>query len=284
MKNNQLNKKIAITIILLLVALLSHFSWLDNLAEEYTDQGIKRTLVTYAVSRSLNGVISVAQGTEVAISPAGVGFTFAPGQILDPVNDLIERFSWVVMMSGTSLGIQRIFITITSSSLIVWLLSFLCVFYVTILWLNKDKSSKTWQVHFKKLLILILFIRFSVPMIAVINEALYASFLQPQYEVAQSQLKTVSSNIEMINESSKKELQQNKDTGLMAKVEEWLDKTEQKLNLHTKINSLKQAADDISEQVINMIVIFVVQTIIFPLLFLWLLLKSVKWIMRSALF
>jgi len=284
MKNSQLNKKIAITFILLLIVSLSHFSWLDNLAKEYTDEGIKRTLVTYAVSRSLNGVISVAQGTEVAISPAGVGFTFTPGQILDPANDLIERFSWVVMMSGTSLGIQRIFISITSSSIIVWLLSFLCIFYAVILWSNKNKVSKNWRTYFKKSLVLIAFMRFSVPMIAVINEALFISFLQPQYEISQSQLEMVSTDIEVINELSKNEFKQNKNTGLMDKVEEWFDKTEQKLDFQTQINSLKQAAADVSEQIINMIVVFVVQTIIFPLLFLWLLLKSAKWVMRSALF
>jgi len=280
MLKNQLTRKIIISLIILLSILLSHLNWLDNIAEEYTEQGIKRTLVTYAVSRSLNGVISVAQGTEVALSPAGVGLTFTPGQILDPVNDLIERFSWVVMVSGASLGIQRLFLEITSSLTIVWLLSLFCLIYLVMLWVNKFKLDARWQLWLKKSLVLIVFIRFSVPMIAVINEALYVAFLQPKYEVAQIQLETASSNIELINEASKQEVQQSKDEGLLNTVEQWLDQTKKNLDVESQMDSLKQAAADVSEQVINMIVVFVVQTIIFPLLFLWLLISSAKGIMH----
>ena len=78
--------------------------WLDNSGRTYTEDGIKRALATYAIARGLNGVISVAQGTEVAVEPVGVGVTFTPGQILDPINDLIERFSWIVLASSVSLG------------------------------------------------------------------------------------------------------------------------------------------------------------------------------------
>lgn len=34
---------------------------------------LKRALVTFALTRTLNGVISVAQGTQLAFQPAGVG-------------------------------------------------------------------------------------------------------------------------------------------------------------------------------------------------------------------
>jgi hypothetical protein len=52
----------------------------------------------------------VLEETEVAIGFSGVGFVLALGQILDPVNDLIERFSWVVLAAGASLGAQSFFL------------------------------------------------------------------------------------------------------------------------------------------------------------------------------
>lgn len=282
MLNHKLHRKLAITIIFIFGVLLSHLSCLDSLAENYTEQGIKRTLVTYAVSRSLNSVISVAQGTEVAVSPAGMGVTFAPGQILDPVNDLIERFSWVVMVSGASLGIQRLFLEISSSQLLVWSLSFLSLIFIIVLWINKGNSIQSWHPYLKRTLVVFVFMRFSVPMIALSNEALYITYLQPQYEVAQLKLETTSSEIKIINESSKQDVQRSENKGVFDKVEKWLDQTKKNLDISTQMNSLKQVAADISEQVINMIVVFVVQTILIPLLFLWLLIKSAKIIMHRV--
>jgi len=89
-------KKITLGVLVAVLLVGMYSGWLDEPAKEYTEQGLKRVLITYAVARGLNGLISVAQGTEISVEPVGVGMTFTPGQILDPVNDLIEQFSWLV--------------------------------------------------------------------------------------------------------------------------------------------------------------------------------------------
>ena len=40
--------------------------------------------------------------------PAGVGVTLSIGELLDPFNDMVERFSWVMLLTSVSLGIQKI--------------------------------------------------------------------------------------------------------------------------------------------------------------------------------
>ena len=68
-------------------------SWwhgLDVHAEAQVEAGLKRALIAFAVARGLNGVISVAQGTEVAIQPAGLGVVLAPGEI--PVDRIEGKF------------------------------------------------------------------------------------------------------------------------------------------------------------------------------------------------
>lgn len=276
---NILIKKITITFVLLFFIFLSYSSWLDSSAESYTEQGIKRTLITYAVSRSLNGVISVAQGTEVAVSPAGVGLTFAPGQILDPINDLIERFSSIVLISGSSLGIQRLFLEMTSSIVVTLGLTIFVSIYLVITWLKEFKNinNANWLTYARKSMVLLLFVRFSVPLIAVVNEGLYIVFLEPQYEQAQKQLENTTDQIRLINDTTREDIElKEDDKNVLSIVERWLDKTQQSLDIETQMESLKQAAADVSQQVINMIVVFVVQTIIFPLLFLWLLIRTAK--------
>lgn len=275
--NSQALKKAGITLFLVVLIFLPHNSWLDNVAENYTEQGIKRTLVTYAVSRSLNGIISVVQGTEVAVSPAGIGVTFTPGQILDPVNDLIERFSQIVLISSVSLGVQRLFLEITSTPLISWLLSMLSALWVVLIWTYKKpgQESLDYLKIAQKTFVILIFIRFSIPLIAVSAEGLYLTFLQPGYEQSQAMLEQASDEIKIINHSAHtRGIDSPGQKSLLDKVDHWLNKAHQSLDIEKQIDALKQSGAEISQQVINMIVVFVVQTIIFPLLFLWLMFRA----------
>ena len=97
-------------LLLLAVLLVLTAAWLhplDDAAAPEVEAGLKRALTSFAAARALNAVISVAQGTEVAVQPAGVGVTFAPGQALDPINDLVEQFSTLMLAASVSFGIQR---------------------------------------------------------------------------------------------------------------------------------------------------------------------------------
>jgi hypothetical protein len=62
----------------------------------------ERALAAFAVSRGLNGVISVLQEFEVGFS-LGVNGSLEPGQVLDPLNDLVERFSLAALLAATLL-------------------------------------------------------------------------------------------------------------------------------------------------------------------------------------
>lgn len=283
----QLNK-IMISLLLAACVFLAHFSWLDTLAEDYTEQGIKRTLITYGITRTLNGVISVAQGTEVAVSPAGIGLNFAPGQILDPVNDLIERFSWIVLASGTSLGIQRLFLEITTSKSVTWFLTVLILLALSAIWFYRpeDEAGVKRKSILNKILIVVILVRFSIPLIAVVNEALYVSYLQPKYEQAQEKLEQTSDKIKFISDSSQEKYEEeinpnNSNKSLFEKAERWFNTTKQSLNIDQQMESLKQAVADVSQQVIDMIVVFIVQTLVFPLLFLWLLVRGGRFVLSK---
>jgi len=93
---------------------LSAFSTLDNTGEGYLDGAFKRALLGFAVARGLNGVISVAQGTEFSLTPAGLGVNLTPGEILDPINDLVERFSWIMLLSSSALGVQQVLLSMSA--------------------------------------------------------------------------------------------------------------------------------------------------------------------------
>jgi len=276
-------KPFLLTLICLLVLYFAHQGSIDNHAESYTEQGLNRTLVTFAVSRSLNGVISVAQGTEVAVSPAGIGLNFAPGQILDPINDLIERFSWIVLASGTSLGIQRLLLEITSSTGVTWLLSALLILVLITVWLPKTLTAEyAGSISLLgKAVLLIVFLRFSIPLIAIANEQLYLNFSVQKYEQAQESLESSAITLQNINEdppaSSIPDDKSSLDNaGFISSIETWFDESDKSFDFEEQVEALKGEADTISQQVINMIVVFVTQTFLLPLFFLWLLVRVAR--------
>ena len=82
---------------------------IDNAPNHQLESLFQSAITTFVLVRGLSTAIPVFQGTEVAIEHSGVWVVLTSGQILDLVNDLTERFSWVVLAPGTSLGAQIIF-------------------------------------------------------------------------------------------------------------------------------------------------------------------------------
>ena len=73
--------KIAAGLSMALLIVLSFLGNADKIGQEYTDTAFQRALITFASARAINGLISVAQGTEVAIQPGGIGTVLTPGEI-----------------------------------------------------------------------------------------------------------------------------------------------------------------------------------------------------------
>jgi hypothetical protein len=272
--------KVIITLLALLLLAVALSKVMDGRSLEYTEEGFKRALITYGVARGLNGVISVAQGTELAIVPVGIGLTFAPGEILDPVNDLIERFSWVVLASGTSLGVQRVLINITTWELFTYLVAVTVVVALFLMWfVKKDKSIS--RMIFYKITLVLLVIRFSVPMIAISSEAVYSVFLSPIYASSSEQLQQASLTLDDLNRQTQSDIKLPENNSLLESARQRLFAFGQQINIDARLAQFSKAAESISENAINLIVVFIMQTLIIPLLCAWLTLQLIKLIIKT---
>ncbi len=260
---------------LFLLVVLAFQGGVDSAGRNYTEQGFKRALITYGIARGLNGVISVAQGTEVSLHPAGMGVTLTPGQILDPVNDLIERFSWIMLASSSSLGMQRMLIDIASWLGFSLLLVLLAMVLLLLWWLPRFQRSGV-RLIITRLVVLLLLLRFAVPFIAIANEALYEQFLKDRYEMSLQQLEQTSATISSIHESTIAEPEAAAEFSVLEKARRLIASAKQSADFDARIAEYKKVAANAITHTINMIVIFVLQTILFPLFFLWLLVRLVK--------
>ena len=111
MISNLSNLKTVRKLTLLFALLAVTISWtggLQSQSDEYVTEALQSGAIVYATARGINGVVSFMQGTE--LSPAFL--TFAVGEFLDPVNDLIERFSGLLMLALGSLSLQKILLEI----------------------------------------------------------------------------------------------------------------------------------------------------------------------------
>jgi len=273
--------KIFITFLSLALALLVQFNSLDKIGLEHTEAGLNRALITYGISRGLNGVISVVQGTEIAIEPVGVGMTFTPGQILDPVNDLIERFSTVVLVSGTAFGIQRVLLEIISTPIFSAVVGALVILAVCFFWFAKPHQQKLRGPVYKIALIFLI-IRLSVPLVAISGEKFYEVFLAPQFVESSQQLLATTAKLENIQAESEASVGANSDAdsdkSLLESARELYRSATRTLDVDQHLEDFKKAAEDVSEHAIKLIVVFVFQTIILPLGSIWIVLKTIKWI------
>ena len=268
-------RRLTLTVVCLSLLLIAAMGIVDDIGRGYTDRGFKRALVTFAVARSLNGVISVAQGTEVAIQPAGVGLNFAPGQILDPVNDLIERFSWIMLASSTSLGIQKMLMGIFGSKSFTALLAGVLLVLVALIWYRGEAFRGLRPLAIKSAIFLIL-LRFSIPAIALLSEGVFHLFLEEQYVASTERIERTAEEIARINKSAEQSTPKLVDETLVGKARRWYESAVSQIDVQAYMERYKQAASDASEHAINLIVIFILQTMLLPLLFLWVIVRTFK--------
>ncbi len=261
----------------LALAALAWTPWLDSSAEGYYEAAFKRALVTFALARTLNGVISVVQGTELSLQPAGVGVTLAPGEIVDPLNDLIERFSWVMLAASTSLGIQKVLMDISAwwgISLVVGLGA------LAYLYLLVRPAGRAWRRAVQRFFVLALLLRFAMPLMVVLNNAVYDLFMADDYERSRQVVVETTEDLEALRDQDRPEAAEPQ--GWFASLRAWFSEQAASLDLDRRMAEFQHKMGAAIEHLLKLTAVFILQTIIFPLAFLWLLGKAVTNLGRVA--
>jgi hypothetical protein len=245
----------------------------DDQGAAYGERAFKRALVTFAVSRTLNGVISVAQGTEVAVEPGGVGVNFSVGQVLDPVNDLVERFSAVMLVATTSLGMQNVLLRMTSWWGLNLLLGIVAGLAVCLAWWPRRRTEQLAR-GVMNIFLGLVFARFVVPVLIIGSGLVFDTFLAAEQDAATKALEATSQEIEAYNQQPPTVVAE--DPSMLERLTTMLDESLESINVRERLQGFKNRVSNASEHIVNLIVIFVLQTIVFPLAFVWMLLELVK--------
>jgi hypothetical protein len=273
--------------LLVFTVILSSFSTIDGFAEEKYEGLFQRALITFALARTLNGVISAVQGTELALQPAGVGVTLTPGQVLDPVNDLVERFSWIMLGATISLGIQQVLLDVGQWWGVRMLVAILGLWW---LWSRfralpgQNSGREGFELTLFRVLIIVLFVRFAVPVAIIANEALYDVFLESRFVESTQVIESAGSDIEKASagqDGMTASPAGDEDLGLLESLGRTFDNTRQFLDLNQKVAFIKTRAAELIEHLIQLSVVFILQTGILPIAFLWVFLQLFRQLLQN---
>jgi hypothetical protein len=272
--------------LLLSVLALSSITSVDRYAEREYEALFQRAFITFALARTLNGAISAVQGTELALQPAGVGVTLTPGEVLDPVNDLVERFSWIMLAATISLGVQQVLLDVGQWWGVRVLVALLGL---TWLWFRLRRPAgapggrTTFDATLLRVLVVVLFIRFAVPVAMIANEVLYELFLANRYQESQQVIESAGAQLERVAARDQSEAADVPvaDTSLLESLSRSLGSTRDALDFGRRVEEVKRRAGEVIEHLIRLSVVFVLQTGILPIAFLWIFLQALKGLFRK---
>lgn len=239
---------------------------IDTTAKTLVDDSFSQAIIVFGSAKALNAVISLAQGTELSLP----FFVVAIGEVLDPVNDLVEQFSLVMLASMTSLGIQKIFLNFVTNEIYNYLLLVLVI--VLNIWLYKRfrNDNKLRDIFFKVVFVL-LFLRFAIPIISYVNDISYNYFVKEEYNIERlnENIVKVKEDVSRVNQET---LQAKKESSIFDKIVEKFDSE----YYSKKVQEYTDAVDNSSEYIIDLIIVFIFQTIFLPILFLFILYWFIK--------
>lgn len=244
---------------------------LDKCTDKYFTKSISKAGLAYATCRIINGSISIIQNSDLNLEPAGVGVSIALGQILDPIDDMTERLSDVIVTAIVSLGIQKLAYEI-SLSYAPPILSILLFILSLLIWF-KNKKIKSFQKTVIRIAFVVLIVRFCLPISSIANNFLHENFFEVQITETKDNLGLFTVELDEFTTFSLPEID-----GILGTI-----KNSSSLLMNKSAafkNALMSMVDNMGDIIANLVKlttlyvgVFLIQVIILPLAVFWLLIK-----------
>lgn len=241
----------------IILALLLAVVWirpLDTAAQQYTESGLKRAFATFAAARAMNATISVLQSASVNFQ-IGAGASVQLGAVLEPLDDLVEQFSTIMLAATLSFATQRLLIEVSGA----WPVSVLLT-ALLLAWGTFNVRNLTPPEWLPNLALGLLCLRLAVPAVALGSEFTYQLLLRDKFEESQTKLTS----------DAAPDAEAKVGESLTDKMKRWWA---QSTDIQEKIEKLRTKAEGWVEHIVKLAAVFIVQTIVLPLLFLWGMLK-----------
>lgn len=230
---------------------------LAGAGERVIEQNFARAAALFASARALNAGISVLQSTEVTGSVVVAQGTISPGQALDPINQLIERFSDVMLSATVALGAALIVVKAGDVYGLSSLLPLGLLLAGLALWLPGAVGNgcrRGGQV----LLVAALIAKIGLPVAVLATDAVADRLVSPVIEDAGARLEAI-------------DVPRLPPDAVPAERQSWADRLGAVGDLGGQISKAAAAAAGLADTVIDLTVAYVVKLLVLPVVILWLL-------------
>lgn len=241
---------------------------LDDKTDQYFKGVSSKAVAAYAATRGVNAVVSIMKESELSVSPAGIGVSIAAGQVLDPLDDMTERLSDVLVLAIVSMGMQKIIFEVgqlLSFQVIGCLLPFLLV----PLWCSSLVFHRVGTIVVK-LLLVIFVLRFLLPGSMLVNDFFYTGFMEDNINQKKDQLRMVTEGSSGISKFDTIQYQDGILESINSSLSSMSRKIERMQELYDRIrNNLVSIISSLLELTVLYTTLFFIQVICIPLFVLW---------------
>lgn len=258
-KRNQFSRpQLLVTLTILLIVAASWSGYIDRQTEHYVNQATVQALAAFATARVLNAGISVAKSVEV-----GAVVSVQPLEILDPVHDLVEQYSAIMKLAIGSLVIQKVLLEIVATGFFKIVLTLLAVLLLAALLVGSANHSTLMF----KLFTLACLVRFLLILAVGLNGLVDNIYVNNKTRQNMVELELLSHEVNDLT-ATKVPDETSWHSGITSKFSAAIDL----INLE----NLKRKAEVAVPAMLNLMALFILKTLILPLLFLWLLLRGFR--------
>lgn len=252
--------------ILLVLAGLAWWDAPQQWALEFLDATLGQAFSAFAIAKGLNATISVLQSSTIDLQV----FQVSPGEALDPANDMIERFSWVMFAATGSLALQKLLLGISGSLVIKLIATLSCVIAaLAVLSRKRHLGTPWWQAGLLRLALWAIALRFAVLCVALASGSAGQAFLDDSRDTQMVQLSVTQQQLAEVAD---------KQVGGDHEERSWWQQFKGSMEgwVGGPITSVTQGFDAMTDKVIDLTMLFITQTVLFPLGFLWIAMRLLR--------
>lgn len=254
---------------------------LDTRTDAYFEEAITKAGLAYATCRTVNASVSIIKESNLQLEPAGIGLSLAVGQALDPVDDMTERLSDVLVTAITSLGVQKLAYTIFVSVAPVLVGTLLIL--LSLLALFPSQRIRMLQRVCLKLIVILMVARFCLPVSSLANDYLQSTFFDQEIETAKKELALGSAEMDRLKDISLPEI--DGVAGTLRNSAAFL--SQKSIEFRAAMISMVSNMGLIMQSLLTLtflyVGLFVIQVILLPIGVFWLLIKILNLLFQANL-
>ncbi len=165
---------IILAILLLVVPRLLTLPVADSRAQHYFSHSITEAGEAYLSCRLVIGALGLVAHSQISLRPFGVGVQTEPGQMLDPVHDMAERASDVLVTAIAALTIEEIGYEITKA-FAPFLLAILLFAVAALAYCGFGREDLIFR-RIVGLTLILICLRIALPVSAMVNQTIHRYF------------------------------------------------------------------------------------------------------------